>query len=293
MSKNESSQSGRWWEGSAELLAIIGCSILTAPLAVFTSGAFRTVFSLAFILFFPGYSLISALFPKNGRLDGIERLSLGFGLSLAIVPLIGLALNFLPWGIKFEPILFSLLGFILVTAGTAIFRRSKLPPEERFRTNLRPLLDGARLDWAKRGSWDKTLTVVLSLTIVGTIGAIVYVVNHPGNSEKFTEFYILGPEGKADNYPREVVLGTTSQVIVGVVNHEGENSTYTVIISVDGQNVTMLGPLILASEAKWEEPASFNVTHVGDNQSVQFLLFRAGNETAYRELHLWVDVKEK
>jgi len=38
--------------------------------------------------------------------------------------------------------------------------------------------------------------------------------------EPFTEFYILGPEGKADNYPTDYVLGENGTVIVGIVNHE-------------------------------------------------------------------------
>ena len=81
---------------AAELSIIIICSLLLVPLALFTSGGFRIVLSLAFVLFFPGYTLIAALFPAKGRLDGIERVALSFGLSLAVVPLIGLALNFTP-----------------------------------------------------------------------------------------------------------------------------------------------------------------------------------------------------
>jgi len=38
--------------------------------------------------------------PSHSRegIDGIERVALSFGLSIAIVPLIGLVLNFTPWG---------------------------------------------------------------------------------------------------------------------------------------------------------------------------------------------------
>ena len=284
---------GKWWAGSTELFVIIVCSLLTAPLAVFTSGAVRTIFSLAFILFFPGYTLISSLFPARTRLDGMERFALSFGLSLAIVPLTGLMLNFSPLGAKFEPILWSLLLFILIMAAVAILRRSKLPQGERFAIDFGAFFATVRQDWGKRGSWDKVLTVVLSITIVGTIGATVWVINHPGASERFTEFYILGPDGKADNYPREVVLGTTSSVIVGVVNHEAANATYRIDINIDGQNSTQIAPFTLAAEAKWEQPVSFNATKLGDNQSVQFQLYKTGNATVYRSLHLWLDVQEK
>jgi len=37
-------------------------------------------------------------------IDGIERVALAFGLSIAIVPLLGLVLNFTPWGIRLTPL---------------------------------------------------------------------------------------------------------------------------------------------------------------------------------------------
>jgi len=65
------------------------------------------------VLFLPGYALIAALFPSKNDLDGIERLALSFGLSIAVVPLIGLGLNFTPFGIRLVPIIVSLSVFTL------------------------------------------------------------------------------------------------------------------------------------------------------------------------------------
>ena len=48
---------------------------------------------LAMVLFLPGYTQIAALFSRKDDLDGIERIALSFGLSIAVVPLIGLGLN--------------------------------------------------------------------------------------------------------------------------------------------------------------------------------------------------------
>ena len=81
-----------------ELLFIVVLSLLLVPLALLTSGALRIVLGLAFVLFFPGYTLIAALFPGKDALDSIERLALSFGLSIAVVPLIGLILNLYPLG---------------------------------------------------------------------------------------------------------------------------------------------------------------------------------------------------
>ena len=137
------------------------------------------------------------------------------------------------------------------------------------------------------------LTVILLAAIAGTIGTIVYAVGTPRASEKFTEFYILGPGGKAADYPRQMILGTSARIIAGVVNHEGENVTYRIEIAMNGTSLGRVDNFILANEGKWEEPVSFNATVVGDNQSVQFLLFRDANATAYRSLHLWLDVLER
>jgi len=80
----------------------------------------RYVLGSIFVLYLPGYSLIEALYPKKEDLEGLERLALSIGLSLALVPLVGLILNYTPWGIKLEPVLISLaiLTFMLAFAAT-------------------------------------------------------------------------------------------------------------------------------------------------------------------------------
>ena len=48
----------------------------------------------------------------------------------------------------------------------------------------------------------------------------VYITLNPEPSERFTEFYILGPGGKAYGYPENVTAGENVELIVGVVNRE-------------------------------------------------------------------------
>ena len=81
----------------------------------------RYVFGSVFVLFLPGYSLIRALFGSK-ELDNIERFSLSIGLSLALVPLAGLLLNYTPWGIRTTPVTFCLLALTLVFASAAVVR---------------------------------------------------------------------------------------------------------------------------------------------------------------------------
>ena len=82
MSEKASSPWARFWGGTAGLSVIIVCSLLMVLLGLFTSKALRIIFSLAFILFFPVYTLISALFPAKGRLEGIERFAVTFAAPL-------------------------------------------------------------------------------------------------------------------------------------------------------------------------------------------------------------------
>lgn len=59
----------------------------------------RNSVGLPFILFLPGYALTVPLFLTKYGFDMIEWMALSFGLSIAVVPLIGLCLNYIPWGI--------------------------------------------------------------------------------------------------------------------------------------------------------------------------------------------------
>lgn len=124
-------------DNRAILIAVVVATLLLFPLVAFTSGGVRIAFGLLFALFFPGYALISALFPKREKLGGIERVALSFGLSIAVVPLIGLILNFTPWGIKLYPIVVSVTLFILIAAVFAWYRQRKLAPDQRFRVVIK------------------------------------------------------------------------------------------------------------------------------------------------------------
>ena len=84
------------------------------------------------MLFLPGYSLIAAVFPRKDDLDAIERIALSFGLSIAITPLLGLALNYTPFGIRLLPILIVLSIFTISLAIGTYVRRSMIQEEGRF-----------------------------------------------------------------------------------------------------------------------------------------------------------------
>lgn len=275
-----------------ELLLIVILSLLLVPLAMFTSGALRIALGLIFVLFFPGYTLIAALFPRKTSLSGIERLALSFGLSIAVVPLLGLLLNYTPWGIRLYPILISVLVFIMVMGGIAWYRRRRLSSEERFQPRLGLRLSSLTGSWKSQGLWDRLLTILLVVAIIGAVGTLAYVIAKPKVGERFTEFYILGPQGKAENYPREVTLGDEARVILGIVNREHEPEVYKVEITVDAERVGEIEAISLHHEGKWEQEVIFSPMRAGPTQKVEFLLYKGVDTEPYQELHLWIEVKE-
>ncbi len=137
---------------------------------------------------------------------------------------------------------------------------------------------------------DKVLTAVLIAAVAGAVGMLGYTVAHPPNPERYTEFYLLGPEGKAADYPEELAVGEEARVIVGIVNREQAALSYRLEIRADGVIVGGIEVVQLAADQKWQEEAVFIPDRIGDRQKVEFLLYRQGQDEVYESLYLWVDV---
>jgi len=270
-----------------DLLAVAATTaVLLATIALLPDSPVRVVLGLPFVLFFPGYTLIAALYPRRADLDGIERLALSLGLSLAVVPLIGLVLNYLPWGIRLTPIVTGLTLFIFICSIWAAFKRAALPASERFPADIRPVLAAARrLPWP---------AIILSAAAGGALLVVGFRTGVLGGSrvgETFTEFYVLGPSGKAEGYPRVLFPGEPAEVILGVINHEAQAVDYTIEVRGEGRLLRRLGPISLADTAKWEEKITFSLRRPAERAKVDFLLFRPGTPEPYRSLHLWIRVR--
>jgi len=262
--------------------------ILILVITFFPNNVFRIVLALPSLLFFPGYVLIAALYPRRERIEAIDRIALSFGISIVIIPIIGLLLNFSPWGIRLQPVLYSISSFIFVTSIIAWLRRRRFPESERFNMNLQwklPIWGGSLAN--------RTLSVALLISILGALGTLGYVIAAPKTGEQFTEFYVLDTAGQVTLYPQEINAGTTARVVLGIVNHEYKDITYRLEIRVSGSVVKEINPIYLQNEQKWEQEVGFIPVTVGENQEVEFLLFKEGENEPYRSLHLWIDVIKK
>lgn len=315
-----------------DLIICFVWSAILVPLVMFNVENFvRLIFGIPFLLFIPGYILVFVLFPFKRREEGIsviERIALSVGVSVSIVPLIGLGLNFSPWGINLQPLLIVLIGFIFCVGLFALYRWYKLNPTERFYISL----DISHPAFENR--YDSALTLILITLIIISLILLLYAVLTPKIGEKFTEFYVLGPTGKADQYPQNLSAGRNTSVILGISNHEYRTINYivdvwlvnqtTIYNTTDGKNDTIIHHLWYLDrihvklnhtsvnletpyQAQWEYNYSFSIEKTGSFKLV-FLLFTApvyyqygrnmdfvnmANQildNAHRELHLWITV---
>ena len=139
-------------------------------------------------------------------------------------------------------------------------------------------------------SLDRTLSTILIVILIIAVIATFYIVLAPSQSEKFTEFYILGSNGKAGDYPTNLTINQEGKVTVGIVNHENTNTTYQLIVKFN-RNILKNETFSLLNNEKREIPFSFITINVGNNQKLEFLLYKLPNtKDTYRSLHLIVDV---
>ncbi len=137
---------------------------------------------------------------------------------------------------------------------------------------------------------DKTLSVILIIALIAAVAITVYIVVFPQPGEKFTEFYILGPNGKAGDYPANLTLGESGNVIIGIVNHEYTNTTYELKVRLN-QTILKDENITLANNEKKELSFTFKPVTKGNDQKLEFLLFKPpGNSTIYRSLYLYMNV---
>jgi len=142
------------------------------------------------------------------------------------------------------------------------------------------------------GKLNRALFIFLAVAIFVTLGFIIYLAVTPQKVEKFTEFYILNTDGKAEDYPEQVVVGNPVNVLLGVINHEYQPADYKVELQMDSTKVGEANTGTLAYQQKWEQKVSFVPRVVGEGQRVDFVLYKNGETEPYLKepLRLYIDV---
>lgn len=230
--------------------------------------AARVSLGIPFLLLFPGYSAVSALYPKKD-FEATERLIYGLGLSLAFIPPLGILLNWSPYGLNLTTTVVSLFSLMLLFTVLSWWRRRRIPPESRFRATF-PLSDFRK--WLSRESKAAIGCAVAMLLFAG--GGFYLVTHQCGN--EFTEFYLVGEENLEPG---------ANAVEVGIVNHEGAPEDYAVEVLTEGCELGRVEGINLDPGESWKGEISFQLAQNVENSVLRFVLYRNSERTKKK---LWV-----
>jgi len=185
----------------------------------------------------------------------------------------------------------ALCIYTIILVFIAAYRQGKLPEQEQFSVRFNTILEFIDNEFnTNRSRKDRFSTGILIFSIVLAISLVYFVITVPKIGDKFTEFYILGPEGKADNYSTELKYNSPSHVLIGVANHEYIPVNYTVQVVLE-QNILTDTSFRLNQNETWEQNVTYIPEKIGKNLKLEFLLFKEDNFTApYRDLNMWVNI---
>ncbi|MCB9457478.1 MAG: DUF1616 domain-containing protein [Anaerolineaceae bacterium] len=239
------------------LSAMMAALLLVSPLNI---PILRAVVSLPFALLLPGYALTSALFP-NTTLGIPERLVTAIGLSLTVLVLSGILLNYTPNGLKTNNWVIWVYGVTVVVTILALIRRSQ--SENATHGTPVPVF---------------TLREGLFIAIACIMTVLALVISEKGVENQpqpgFTQLWIQP--------------GQDSTIRVGVRNAEQHVMEYRLVIMMDGRPIADWPAIRLADGEMVDE--SLQIPG-GDSQrrQVQAYLYTTDDpETVYRRVDLWL-----
>lgn len=324
----------RWYRSTGDLLVVALWTALSS-VGVLVLGIeqqlLRIILTIPLVLFIPGYAALGALYPERPApptetrmgtndasttsIDGLERFILSIVISISLTPLVAFVVNYTPYGLRLRPIMLALAGLVAFLLIIGFIRRIKTPVDRRY--GVSPLQGTATL-WSDhivgddgraryRGPFVPTsnaqrylnlLLVVSLLTLVASVGFAA--VTPSGNDDPFTEVYLLTQtddgEYTTEGVPTDFSAGESQTLFVALGNHEHERTSYTVVVTLDGQEQSRFTTTVDAGETKRVE-RQITLDQTGNSLPLRFLVYRGeapenpSPQTAYRTAKLWVNVQ--
>lgn len=319
-----------------DLLAILGVlAALTSTHALVPDGPIWTfLLGGLFLVFVPGYALLAVIFPRNAHTerassvadlpgvsveDGIgfpERVALSFGMSVTLIPILALVLAAVGLPFTAATVGGILAATIVGSVLLAMYRRLRVPVEERFRLPLGQWASETRT-FLFGGSWtDSIVNVVLVVCVLVGLSAAAYAFAVPQPDAQFTSFALLTrtPNGEyvSSNYPTNFTQGQPQELVVSVTNNRRKTTHYTVVAELQTVRTNRDDRLQVLSERKqrqfaitldpnetWRRPHDITPQRAGKNLRLVYYLYR-GNappnpsaETADKRLQLWINVSAR
>lgn len=315
------------------LLLVVNLAFRVPGFASATIAGARLQILLAIptLLFVPGYVLVAIVFPGGSAegirhrddydpatlrsidsIDLVERTALSFGMSVALLPLLGLVMA--PT-IGFGQ-LAVLGGLTVLLFGGIIFatiRRLRLPPSDRYAVQVRRSATDLRRSLTEPEATVRLANIVLIVGIIAAVGSVGYAVATPYQSGQSSTLYLVAENETgaqvAGGYPTNFTVGESQSLTVGVSNDEEREQPYTVVVAIErvqtnateatiteSQELDRLHPVVAAGET-WTGEHTVTPDLVGENLRLHYYLYKGENAPsdptpsgAYRDAYVWVNV---
>lgn len=311
-----------------DLAAVAGYVVLVTVAFAFAGDlptAVAVPLALPVFLFAPGYAVVTAIAPGTANptsadtpgdrlgvrqthdgLSPLERVTLSVVASVAVVPLVAFALNFVV-GVALLSTLVGVAAVTVVAALVAAPRRNRPSPDAFAGApggsgSGRSLLDGVPTDAITLGC----ATIALLLLVSSATMAM------SGEEATGTEFYLVTETAdgsyEASDYPTNLTAGSATEYALGIEQHSGDVREYTIVAQLEdrsgtGENATVDERRELDRFSATVEPGNATVetydvtpTTAGDDLALTFLLYEGDapedptRQSAHRVVHIPVDV---
>ncbi|WP_410767593.1 DUF1616 domain-containing protein [Haloferax sp. DFSO60] len=312
---------------SVGLLLLVGASL---SLLYFGSWSLRALFGLPVLLFLPGYTLLLVLFPADHstsvstvsdvnvrtaptNIDLTERLVLSFGMSLALIPILGLV--FLQFGQSLGAVALVGLFFVLIAIGLLFgeYRRQQLPESERYSLPVARWLTGVSTALTAEDTAQRGINIALAFAIILAVSSLGYALVVPNTAEQYSSMSLLTQQSNgefvASNYPSSLTTAQEDDLFVSVTNHEGAATTYTLVVElqrvdtstgelriIEAQELARTSQSVASGET-WTANPTIQPGLTGTDLRLVYLLYKGDapaspdEENAYRSTYIWVSVQ--
>nr|WP_282594776.1 DUF1616 domain-containing protein [Halomarina salina] len=290
--------------------------LFTSNLLGSPGSTLRILVTLPLLVFAPGYALGAAAFPhapsgeRRGSLldrvrerptgiDTTERVALGFGLSLTLLPIVGVLVAFETGPFTADTSIVALSGVAALFTIVAAIRRWRLSAEERYGLPFGVWADSMGRSQEGSGT-DVLLSVGLGVSVVLALAAGGFAIASPLDGEQFSTLgaghindegeFVLGP---SEELTENITAGETVDSAFLVKNDEERATEYTVVVQihrVDDQGNTFQSSEInryrqtIEQGATWINPHQVTPRIQGTNVRIVYLLYAgpvpAGASTA-------------
>lgn len=235
------------------VVSLVSFGVVTLAPAESRGGIAQMLLGGAFVVFCPGYALVSALLPQRTSrvperlpvpgfrreepvaISGLERVVSSIAVSVILVPSIGFLLHYTQWGIRPATMVPAVAAATVGLSVVAVIRRFRLPPDQRFAVASLALPQRLN-DWVREPdrSVYTALNVFVVVSLVVAVAGIGIAAATSTNGERYTELSVLGVDqdtgaAVADEYPQSLAPGEEATVRVGIENREAGARTYTVV----------------------------------------------------------------